>query len=372
MRNCCTTMMAIALAGTAIAPSAFADPASLFMLPTMPETTRYSAAAISADGKAVVGRSGTSDIQYGPRRGFRWTEAVGTHAVTLPSYGEQSEATAISSDGKTVVGNAMQGTQIVGAAFRWTESGGPAILPLLPSPSNNTSFAAGVSGNGVRTVGRAFNSSGMPTAVFWDNTSAPVAIGPGIANGASYDAARVVGTTTSDRAFLWTQDTGAVLLPTLPQYLSNSAHAISDDGNVVVGRIWSKAVSGGGRAFRWTSSEGLTTLDIPAGWTDARATATSADGSVIVGQLLPADITGTERPFYWTAATGTVTLASVLYPAVPAGWELSSVTGVSDDGMTFTGTMRRPGEVRAYVATIPAPSTMALLCMPLLAARRRR
>lgn len=80
------------------------------------------------------------------------------------------------------------------------------------------------------------------------------------------------------------------------------AHAISDDGRVVVGQLRTLGMVRG-EAFRWTAEAGFERLGILGGEDpESYALAVSADGSVVVGHTDYG--TQVARSFRWTAANG--------------------------------------------------------------------
>jgi uncharacterized membrane protein len=107
------------------------------------------------------------------------------------------------------------------------------------------------------------------------------------------------------------------------------------------------------------------------GTTQSTAYAVSADGSVVVGVSSGA----ISEPFIWTASGGMQSLQDVLtnqygLGSELSGWNLVSATGISADGTTIVG----GGTQGAWIATIPEPSTLALVCtgVAVLAIGRRR
>jgi hypothetical protein len=54
-------------------------------------------------------------------------------------------------------------------------------------------------------------------------------------------------------------------------------------------------------------------------------------------------------------------------------WTLTSVTGISADGLTICGTGINPaGQTEGWVATIPSPTSGSALGLTLILLRRRR
>ena len=334
---------------------------------------------ISADGSVVVGISrGAAGLEA-----FRWTEADGMIGLgDLPGGSYFSDAAAVSADGLTVVGrsNSWNANDGYHEAFRWTGGAMQALGDFAGYPFG--SWAADVSADGSVVVGAGY---------------------PGRIGAPKYE------------AFRWTARTGLVSLGGLLPYDSaySKAFAVSDDGSVVVG--WSESESGY-EAFRWTEEDGMIGLgDLPGGDFCGAATAVSSDGTVVVGEsVVGIDPDGRElrEAFRWTEEDGMVGLGfygdidavsadgSVIVGDdgnVPyvwdevygqrnlediltaggvdlSGWTLWRAHGVSADGQTITGcAYNSDGNLEAYVAHIPEPTTAWLLtAATLLALRRRR
>lgn len=114
----------------------------------------------------------------------------------------------------------------------------------------------------------------------------------------------------------------------------SAAHAVSDDGQVVVGQAHSTE---GLEAFRWTRQTGMVGLgDHPDGDFGSTASGLSADGSIVIGQVT----TGASQQlqsYRWTESTG-FQLLGVL--AEDVSLPFSRATGISADGTIIAGTSR--------------------------------
>ncbi|MGE3510304.1 MAG: PEP-CTERM sorting domain-containing protein [Vicinamibacterales bacterium] len=258
------------------------------------------ATAISADGRVVVGASGTS--------AFRWSSQDGMQTLgTLPfPWSFESVATSVSGDGTVVVG---YGTNLLSkgfptCAFRWTAASG--MVPLGPPPVPGTligSAANGVSIDGSLIVGyREFS------ACRWDGADQCSEIsGMQDVFGVSGNGLAVVGRSVG-RPARWTSEAGVELLGNLPGgagvNTAGFAWAVSADGTVVVGGSPSSNSAPSGReAFRWTAAAGMVGLgDLTGGYFTSDALAVSSDGTIVVGES-SADTAG-PTAFIWDEQHG--------------------------------------------------------------------
>jgi uncharacterized membrane protein len=162
-------------------------------------------------------------------------------------------------------------------------------------------------------------------------------------------------TNSLTEAFRWTSSTGYTLLGFLPGTENSSSNAASSNGSVIVG-------NSGGEPFRWTAASGMVNLGVLSGYGSAEANGVSGDGSLVVGS---AQAGSSEAAFIWTSSTGTMPLQEYLSQtglgSELAGWQLEDAN-VSSNGESFCGVGIDPsGNSEAWVATIPEPSTIALL-----------
>ncbi len=161
------------------------------------------AGSVSGDGTTIAGITNTATNQN--TQAFRWTAANGMIALGLPEGATYSEPAAVNADGSVIVGNMFLNG--VYKAFRWTPEFGTQDIGL-PSGFDD-GWALAVSGDGTFVVG-------------YCQTRQPPTI---------------------QRAFVWTYETGAVLLGDFLQangfdlatWTLYRAHAISADGAVVAG-----------------------------------------------------------------------------------------------------------------------------------------
>lgn len=133
-------------------------------------------------------------------------------------------------------------------------------------------------------------------------------------------------------AFRWPVGSAPQGLGFLAGYAQEStAYATNSDGSVVVGESSSAESS---RAFIWTSQKGIQPLgDLPEGYTDSVATGVSADGTVVAGSAVHL---GNPVAFVWTAERG----FDFLGDFVPAAGTTSEARAVSADGSVVVGEAR--------------------------------
>ncbi len=215
----------------------------------------------------------------------------------------------------------------------------------------------------------AFGAGQAQAAQFTGLGDLPGGIFFSLAFGVSGDGSIVVGGSISDsgmEAFRWTDDTGMVGLGQLPNGgLGSLAHDLSTGETVVGG---TGPFDSDVEAFLWMNQVGMVGLgDLPGGAFESIAHAISIDGSVIVGESHSA--LGSEA-FLWTAGGGMRNLKNVLagqFAEDLTGWTLLSARDISDDGLTIVGFGRNPsGNVEAWIATVPEPSTFILAVLGLL------
>jgi uncharacterized membrane protein len=279
--------------------------------------TASCAYGVSADGSVVVGYR---RVDIGGDEAFRWSQLSGT--TVLPSDPGHAKADAVSADGSVVVGWVSE------RASRWTQDTG--LLDLGCLGDDWLSYAHDVSADGSVVVGR---------------------------NGCCGD----------EKAFRWTETGGMVALPGG----IGDACGVSADGSVVVGEGWVDPggpwVPWGWHAFRWTQATGSADLGHLPGDPDRGyfPEDVSGDGSVVVGV---GDATaGDQVAFIWDDDHGMRRLQDVLivdYGLDLGELNLTHVTAISDNGLHIVGYGEYTyGGYEAWVATIPDPSTVALLAM---------
>ncbi len=352
----------------------------LYILPQGPGQDFSKAVGLSADGQVAAGWGYDSHHPI-PLVGFRWTAQEGRYEFgSMPGGGRQTQTTALSGDGDSVVGLGQAATNAPLRPFIYRRSAGSAEF-LGTVMGLSQSEAHGVSGNGSVVAGNAHDSSFFVGQAWrWTQAGGMQALGftrpshfYSDATGISRDGRTIVGYSYDGNitdAFTWTEEHGMTALPCLA---GDNAHAygVNATGTIVVGSSY----YGGGRdhAVLW---ENGTVLDLGVTATMRRsfAKALSDDGSVVVGyaQML----TGSDNACIWTRATGMMLLGDYLTSigvGVPNDWSFGSAEAISADGRTIAGRgWHGSGSSEAYVITIPAPCSIALLGMFALRHRRAR
>lgn len=218
----------------------------------------------------------------------------------------------------------------------------PTILPpvgitdLGTLLSEASSGAWSISENGAVVVGDSPVSEQSPNAFRWVAGNTPgmeLLANNSEAGDVSADGAVVVGMDlATQHAFRWTERTGRVDLGTIGAPSSKSyAHAVSGDGNVVVGSAGSftDVYAGCQHAFRWTEREGVVDLGTLGASGCSTAWATSGDGSVLVGAS-DNNVSSYRHAFRWTKAGGMLDLGTF-------GGDDSIASDVSSDGTVVVG-----------------------------------
>lgn len=334
------------------------------------------ATGISGDGQTVIGY-GQMPIEGGPfeayyNQAFYWTRTAGVVSLgDLPGSNPQSLPSGISHDGRVIVGMAEQ-------AFIWTPDQGMVPLEGTVSGTSVGFEARAISGDGNTVVGQGVGATGTTEAFMWTREGGFVGLGelPGgytssSAEAVSHDGRVIVGVSQSalgQEAMRWTHQNGMEGLGDLEGGgVIAYAWGVSGDGSTVIG--WGTTATSASEAFSWTEQTGMIDL-----WRGA-ANAVSYDGQVVVGR---GDVDG---PMLWTATDGARNLQDVLVndyglAASLDGWTLMDAVGVSADGNTLAGWGENPnGDIEAWIAVIPEPTTFTLLglgCLAMMVVRQRR
>ena len=284
---------------------------------------------VSWSGDTVlINRSGT--------RSGLWQYGSGYQDLPLA----QIKANGMTADGGIIVGNDVQNDR----AFRWSKDFGYQELEGLAG-GNGIGQAHDITPDGKTTVGGAWNGDGF-NAVMYDQ------------NGHISD------------------------LGVLDGYFSNIAYGVSDNGRYITG------VSRNGlnaAAFRWDRETGET-LNIGEGLGHATtgidgflAYDVSNDGTV-VGHYGGEDFFpegDDEHAVIYNDKHGWRTVEQMLLDdfdiVISDDWDLEYVYSISSDGTMIGGSARYiTGASAAWVAIIPAPSSLSVLPVILLSITNRR
>lgn len=295
--------------------------------------------AVSADGSVIAGYC-QSNPSPGTtvERAFRWTAQTGmVELPDLPGGSLRFQANGMSGDGSVIAGWSA-GDQ-TGPAVRWTAQTGTVPLGHPPGLPSNSSHAYAVSADGSTIVGDVWHSGGATL-----------------------------------EAFRWTEQTCMVVLGLagFPGMQTSTATAVSADGSVIVG--YATGINDDGlalqEAFRWTEETGMVLLgSLPGTLPFSQATGVSADGSIVVGNG--------RGGWIWTEETGMVRMSDYLTGlGITIGpYAIYRVDGISADGTVIVGTAWDSQLFPvAWAAVIPAPASVgfALASVSLVLARRRR
>lgn len=349
---------------------------SLTILEPLPGWNFTNTRGLSADGQSVIG-----DLYDGnSQRAFLWSPSTG---YTILGTG-LGRAAAISADASTVYANSTGLT----TPYRWN-NGSSQNLGVMAGFQRST--AAATDGTGAVAVGTAASGTGTST------TQAPFRWTPsggytqlpylnplwtwGEATGVSRDGNVVVGTNATSvfgpfRAYRWTAEQGTVPLMTSGMGFTEShAAGISGDGTTVFGSgtFVSEFV-----AWRWTPATGMVSLGMPDGARVAAAVVSNYDGSTIACWISFTD--GPQSvPYLWTNTGGLIPFADFIGShglTLPTGYDRISITGISDDGLTYSGILANQFQggnpPRGFVVTVPSPSCGAIFISGMLLCVRRR
>jgi probable HAF family extracellular repeat protein len=295
---------------------------------------------VSGDGSVVVGTAENADFD---ETAFRWTRDVGMQPLTNDLGGTRSDGTAISDDGLVTAGGAT-GENSRQRAFRQVGLG---PMQDLGVTTGQTAFGIGISGNGQTVVGWATDESAQPRPMRWTTNTGMMDLGTfggsrGMATDASFDGSVVVGWAREESgtpvAFRWTSG-GLARLSGIDG--SSEANAVSADGRVVVGTHL-------GAAFRWVLNQGPQTLGNLPDVTDSVALDVSDDGNIVVGRMNGESQVASA--FLWTPAKGLQDLNVLFRDLLPEGYRLGSAQGISANGRYIVGVAEnREGDDEAFL-----------------------
>lgn len=355
----------MSLAGGFVACSATGAPPVIYNLGILPGGTLSTGTAVSHDATFVTG---TADVIVGQAviyHAFRWSIPSGMVDLGIPASVSFSSGNSMDHAGLGVAGNG--GNKL----FRWTISGGPQNLGLLPG--GTLGLATGISADTNIVVGWSNAADTNYYGVKWTSPGTMIAL-PSLAGGfqgnAAYgissDGSTIVGGSswsgTGYRACRWLPGPIVQNLGALPGGTDSRAFAISKNNVVIVGDC---QIPSGDRAFRYISAT-MQNLGTPLGTTDSYAYSTNFDGKVVTGRAKVG--LNDYRAIYWSTNAG-MTLLSTFFTSNGGnltGWELNSSFGVSNDGSAIAGTGKFNGEMRAFlIKGLPCPSVATIIGDPL-------
>ncbi len=352
----------LAIGGAAVLLATGAAVARQLSFRTLPFSSEFipsEAIAVSPDGTVIVGVGESVG-----REAFRWSMSAGIEPLGQLPGGGFSVAMGVSGNGQLVVGS----SNLPGLGyqpFTWTRDTG--MRHLEPPGGGSYASVHDASFDGSIVVGH-FNIGG---AFVFDADGTARSIPLRFAPAVTPDGRQVVGTTNGTIAAVY--DLGTSMLREvghLPGHAYSYGNDITPDGSVVVGASLATGYTDE-RAFIWTEEVGAVMPIVGDGsFVPRSAHAVSADGKVIVGRH-------DDGMYVWTEAGGARDLRDVLGELVPDGLRFRTVRGISADGTVIVGgaSWGFGGENAAWVATIPAPATfpaLAVLALTRLQGRTRR
>jgi uncharacterized membrane protein len=248
-----------------------------------------SAVAVSLDVSVVLG-SQTTPFQ----RAFRWTRELGAVVLDPLSSDSVTQPLYLSTDGATVLvqSSGADGARVV----VWTEASGARAIENLPGYTNCRQGPTARHSYGFAGVGECTNASGghevfvsveQGNLVSLGAFDPPDVYAPNHPDAVSVDGSVVVGRASSvtdgTRPYRWTEATGLELIE-LPEGFERGApvagrSTMSTDGSVVVGTMSGTAR----RGFLWSENSGAVVLQPLVGHEVSDVYAVSVDGSVAAG-----------------------------------------------------------------------------------------
>jgi probable HAF family extracellular repeat protein len=256
-----------------------------------------------------------------------------TSLIELDPRG-QALAGAVNANGSVVVGAFNSG-----GGFYWMPTTGSIFL--------GGQQAIGVSGDGTRIVGVAYDAKGIENAAFWLRGTEWQLLGSfanavpcdkdlSTATATSRDGSVIVGIGFNGcgpaHAFRWEEKAGIVDLGSVVSGGSTQAMGVSGDGRVVVGG--QDGATGYRQGARWV--DGREELFSGPGGMVGSTRAVNRDGSIVAGRQCRPDLTSDQSAWIWTPEKGVECL--------PAPGRKSSqlvviteANAMSDDGRVIGG-----------------------------------
>ena len=243
---------------------------------------------------------------------------------------------AVNVNGSVVVGGLGSG-----GGFYWMPTTGAIFL--------GGQQALGVSGDGTRIVGVAYDPKGIENAAFWLRGTEWQLLGS-FANAVPCDRDLSTGTATSRdgsvivgiawrngcdpaHAFRWDEKAGMVDLGSLVSGRSTQAMGVSGDGRVVVGG--QDGATGYRQGARWVDGR-QELFTGPAGGVVGSTRAVNRDGSIVAGRQCRPDLSTDQSAWIWTPNGGTECLPA---PGRKTSQlvVITEANAMSDDGRVIGG-----------------------------------
>lgn len=362
------TSLSLAMVGTSAAQT-------FEVIRNSPDSNQISVAAgVSGDGKTAVGFAGPNTEPYG----MRWEVHGGMSSLDpTQAVGNRNRPIhAANHDASVVVGPAMFGEATL--PFIFSQQLGMVMLGDLIG-GTLSGASKGVSGDGSTVVGWSIGQAGRE-AFRWTEQEGMVGLGsvPGgffgeessQANAISADGKVVVGYSSTasyiNEPCRWVEGVGLQALGVLPGagILGGAAYGVNAEGSVVVGNSSSGSSV---IAFRWTETDGMEPLgDLPGGSAYSIAHAVSGDGQIVVGASGSPRTQGVANveAFIWTERDGMRSLMDVIeddFGIDLGGFHLECAYGISTDGRVIVGTGVNEDDVcQGWVLTLPKRVTPAM------------
>lgn len=301
-------------------------------IPRHPVYGDFSVRNVSGDGLTVVGSVSSPNGSLG----MTWTRIGGFEAVPEQELLRTSILSSASHDGSVLVGSCTADGSM---GFMWVRGQG-VFLMRDPSGEPRTYTASSVSGDGryasCRAVGRGNTAVRWSIAGGFENF-------PGVRGVPSLDGVDIsgdgraaVGLLSGGASFYWTESGGSRLIPLPADHVVWGAARLTTIGDVVFGQA-QNVQTRERSVFIWSEETGATLLpDGP--WNAFRLSDSSDDGRIIVGGTDPAAFRSVG--FIWTLGNGFEFLGDYLgrhgarYPIT----SFRMPVAVSDDARVIVGT----------------------------------
>ncbi len=270
-------------------------------------------AAISDNGAVVVGDIPETSVEDFSNEAAMWTDAGGWEGLGwLPNAGvcpSRSDSYEVSADGSVVVGLSWDGCS--GRGFRWTAATGMQPLQTLGNGGNRASVC---SADGSVIVGFAQGTFNRTPA-------------------------------------MWNGDTLEGTMLEASGDAQGEWHGLSDDGQIVLGTLYTGGVDGAFDAVKWTAANGVEVIgggSLISGW-GGNAFDIADNGTVVGFDIL----LGNRRAWIQPNGTGPLVLLKDYIIShggtVPSDYSLEVAQAISADGRVIIGHSAFQG---AWVVTL--------------------